>query len=207
MFGFTIKFCSHLVHVIRFLLLEVYFSNVRCIFFLCIYNVYYNGERTILYLIPLHVVILCYLFSRLVMSPSDGRLHLVQNDPPPPDPPPSDRIQYVGKEFANRPDLTVLPGKPPPPAPQPQRQASFDNPVMESIAQAHPSLVINKSNVQTDVQTQAQPTRVIKMKKPAKKAALVKPMMAEDRDRSPPTSPHTRLPCLQIQPHKQQVPL
>lgn len=51
---------------------------------------------------------------------------------------------------------------------------TYDNAFLDSIAQAHPSLVINKSSP-------PQASKIIKGKKPIKKAALVKPMMAEDR--------------------------
>ncbi|CAB0001001.1 unnamed protein product [Nesidiocoris tenuis] len=55
---------------------------------------------------------------------------------------------------------------------QPRR--TYDNAFLDSIAQAHPSLVINKSSP-------PQGSKLTKGKKLVKKAALVKPMMAEDR--------------------------
>lgn len=95
---------------------------------------------------------------------------------------------------------------------QPTRR-TYDNAFLDSIAQSHPSLVINKSP------TMAPCTKLMKSKKPIKKAALVKPMMAEDRGptekEEPPnlvpinvTNDHTvvsRVQTIQLTPQKQQV--
>ncbi|XP_073974926.1 uncharacterized protein isoform X2 [Rhodnius prolixus] len=56
-----------------------------------------------------------------------------------------------------------------------QTRRTYDNAFLDSIAQAHPNLVINKSPAPITS------PKLAKTKKPIKKAALVKPMMAEDR--------------------------
>lgn len=90
---------------------------------------------------------------------------------------------------------------------------TYDNAFLDSIAQSHPSLVINKSPSMPPC------AKLMKTKKPIKKAALVKPMMAEDRGptekEEPPnlvpinvTNDHTvvsRVQTIQLTPQKQQV--
>uniref|UniRef100_A0A0A9XCI3 GLTSCR protein conserved domain-containing protein n=3 Tax=Lygus hesperus TaxID=30085 RepID=A0A0A9XCI3_LYGHE len=134
---------------------------------------------------------------KMAKSPGSGSSSFTSpiNSPPPgAAPPPSPAAPTT---FNNRPNLTVVTG---PPRPVEQKQdlnsmvavstssktaqtstaqtntprRTYDNSFLDSIAQAHPSLVINKSSP-------PQASKIIKAKKPVKKAALVKPMMAEDR--------------------------
>lgn len=90
---------------------------------------------------------------------------------------------------------------------------TYDNAFLDSIAQSHPSLVINKSPSMSPC------AKLMKTKKPIKKAALVKPMMAEDRSPAEKEEPpnlvpinvandHTvvsRVQTIQLTPQKQQV--
>ncbi|CAH1390151.1 unnamed protein product [Nezara viridula] len=89
---------------------------------------------------------------------------------------------------------------------------TYDNAFLDSIAQSHPSLVINKSPSMSPC------AKLMKTKKPIKKAALVKPMMAEDRSSTEKEEPpnlvpinvandHTvvsRVQTIQLTPQKQQ---
>ncbi|RZF49214.1 hypothetical protein LSTR_LSTR010944 [Laodelphax striatellus] len=67
------------------------------------------------------------------------------------------------------------------PAAQQQTTSGYQNSFLESIAQSHPNLVINKSLTSPAAPPPSAPKPALKPKKLPKKSAVVKPMMMEER--------------------------
>ncbi|KAL1117376.1 hypothetical protein AAG570_004702 [Ranatra chinensis] len=126
-------------------------------------------------------------------TPFNNRPHLTvvtqpQRYQPPATPPFSQSVATQASKAESSPPKAT----PPCPVAAANRR-TYDNAFLDSIAQAHPSLVINKSP------TGGAPTICaklqVKTKKPMmKKAAVVKPMMAEDRCAPAPQPPPSLAP-------------